>query len=79
MNDRDSEIIYGLLIERGWKGAESIEEADCVLFNTCSVRHHAEERAYSNMGMLAKLKKHRPNKDFAPGAMSHKFKCQPAG
>jgi len=61
MNDRDSEIIYGLLLERGWKKAESVEEADCVLFNTCSVRHHAEERAYSNMGMLAKLKKRKPN------------------
>ena len=61
MNDRDSEIIYGLLIEKGWKRAESMEEADCVLFNTCSVRQHAEERAYSNMGMLAKLKKSKPN------------------
>ncbi len=60
MNVRDSEIIYGLLIERGWKKAESIEDADCVLFNTCSVRHHAEQRAYSNMGMLAKLKRRRP-------------------
>ena len=64
MNDRDSEIIYGLLIEKGWRKAESIEEADCVLFNTCSVRHHAEERAYSNMGMLAKLKRHKPNLIF---------------
>jgi tRNA-2-methylthio-N6-dimethylallyladenosine synthase len=61
MNDRDSEIIYGLLLERGWKKAESIEEADCILFNTCSVRCHAEERAYSNMGALARLKKRKPN------------------
>jgi tRNA-2-methylthio-N6-dimethylallyladenosine synthase len=61
MNDRDSEIIYGLLIERGWRKAESIEDADCVLFNTCSVRHHAEQRAYSNMGMIAKLKRSKPD------------------
>ncbi len=60
MNDRDSEIIYGLFMERGWKIAESVEDADCILFNTCSVRHHAEQRAYSNMGMLAKLKRRRP-------------------
>lgn len=61
MNDRDSEIIYGLFLERGWEKAESIENADCMLFNTCSVRHHAEQRAYSNMGMLAKLKRRKPD------------------
>ena len=60
MNDRDSEIIYGLLLERGWRKAESIE-ADCILFNTCSVRHHAEQRAYSNMGSLARRKRRNPN------------------
>ncbi|MBL7072030.1 MAG: tRNA (N6-isopentenyl adenosine(37)-C2)-methylthiotransferase MiaB, partial [Candidatus Omnitrophica bacterium] len=60
MNDRDSEIIYGLLLERGWEKAGSPDEADCILFNTCSVREHAEQRAYSNMGQLAKLKRRRP-------------------
>ena len=60
MNERDSEIIYGMLIDRGWKKAESFENADCILINTCSVRHHAEQRAYSNMGALAKLKRHKP-------------------
>src|SRR3989338_10988503 len=61
MNERDSEIIYGLMMDRGWKKAESADEADCVLINTCSVRHHAEQRAYSNMGMFAKLKKRKPH------------------
>jgi len=61
MNDRDSEIIYGLLLDRGWGKAESLEEADCILFNTCSVRQHAEQRAYSNMGQLAKLKRRKPD------------------
>ncbi|MBU4377236.1 MAG: tRNA (N6-isopentenyl adenosine(37)-C2)-methylthiotransferase MiaB [Candidatus Omnitrophica bacterium] len=61
MNERDSEIIYGLMMDRGWKKAESADEADCVLINTCSVRHHAEQRAYSNMGMLAKLKRRKPH------------------
>jgi len=60
MNERDSEILYGLFMERGWGRAESPDDADCVLFNTCSVRHHAEQRAYSNMGMLARLKRRRP-------------------
>ncbi|MDP2942574.1 MAG: MiaB/RimO family radical SAM methylthiotransferase, partial [Candidatus Omnitrophota bacterium] len=61
MNDRDSEIIYGLMLDRGWKKAESFEDADCILINTCSVRHHAEQRGYSNMGALAKLKRRKPN------------------
>ncbi|MBN1872369.1 MAG: tRNA (N6-isopentenyl adenosine(37)-C2)-methylthiotransferase MiaB [Candidatus Omnitrophica bacterium] len=61
MNDRDSEIISGLLLERGWRMTEKIEDADCILFNTCSVRHHAEQRAYSNMGTLAKLKRRKPD------------------
>lgn len=60
MNDRDSEIIYGLMLDRGWEKAESYEDADCILINTCSVRHHAEQRGYSNMGALAKLKRHKP-------------------
>jgi len=60
MNNRDSEIIYGLMMDRGWKKAESMEEADCILFNTCSVREHAEQRAYSNMGALAKMKRRNP-------------------
>ena len=61
MNDRDSEVIYGLFAERGWAQAPSPEEADCVLFNTCSVRAHSEQRAYSNMGALARLKRRRPH------------------
>jgi tRNA-2-methylthio-N6-dimethylallyladenosine synthase len=37
------------------------EEADVILFNTCSVREHAEERALSNAGMVQRLKKQRPD------------------
>ncbi len=61
MNVRDTEILKGLFLERGWNLADTAEEADCVLFNTCSVRAHAEERAYSNMGMLARFKKKKPS------------------
>ena len=54
MNERDSEFVTGLLLDAGCAKAESAEEADVVLFNTCSVRRHAEERAISNMGALLK-------------------------
>ena len=60
MNVRDSEIILGMLQKEGYKQARRLEEADVVLFNTCSVRQHAEERAISNMGALLKEKKQRP-------------------
>jgi len=52
MNSRDSEFIAGLFIDKGYKLVESPEKADVVLFNTCSVREHAEHRAISNMGEL---------------------------
>ena len=52
MADRDSEFIAGLFLEKGYKLLDNPENADVVLFNTCSVREHAEERAISNMGHL---------------------------
>jgi len=57
MNNRDSEFISGLFLEKGYKLNESASDAGVVLFNTCSVRHHAEQRAVSNMGLL--MKKHK--------------------
>ena len=60
MNARDSEFVAGLLIDNGFRLAESPEKADIVLFNSCSVRKHAEDRLFSNIGELADLKKKRP-------------------
>jgi len=60
MNNRDSEEIAGMLLEKGYSLAGSPEEADVVIFNTCSVRKHAEDRAISNIGALKALKKKRP-------------------
>lgn len=60
MNDRDSEEIIGMLLDKGFILSDSPEEADVVLFNTCSVRKHAEDRAISNIGALKKLKEKRP-------------------
>ena len=41
MNERDSEAVEGLMIGRGFQTTPSIEDADVVLYNTCSVRDHA--------------------------------------
>lgn len=52
MNDRDSEALVGLLQGRGFKLVDSPHNADVVLFNTCSVRQHAEDKVWSELGRL---------------------------
>ncbi len=60
MNVRDSEEVLGMLTAQGYEIAKEPEGADVILFNTCSVRQHAEERAIGKMGELSELKKERP-------------------
>ncbi|MFH1045702.1 MAG: tRNA (N6-isopentenyl adenosine(37)-C2)-methylthiotransferase MiaB [Candidatus Omnitrophota bacterium] len=57
MNFRDSEIILGMLTARGFTPVTSEKEADIILFNTCSVRQHAEERVWGQLGKLLKQNK----------------------
>ena len=45
MNKKDSEALAGKLLEKGFVLSPSVEAADVVLVNTCSVREHAENRA----------------------------------
>ena len=61
MNMRDSEFVMGILLDGGFRKADSIEKADVIIFNSCSVRKHAEDRLFSNIGYLAKLKKKKPD------------------
>ena len=56
MNDRDSELLTGLMLKDGYQLAKSEQEADVILFNGCSVRKHAEDRVWSQIGNLKKLK-----------------------
>ena len=60
MNIRDSEFVMGILLDKGFRKANSQEEADVIIFNSCSVRKHAEEKLFSNIGGLWKLKKKNP-------------------
>lgn len=50
MNVRDSEVICGLLKNAGFKICASENEAEVIIFNTCSVRQHAEDRVWSLIG-----------------------------
>ena len=60
MNLRDSEFVMGLLLEKGFRKVKAASSADVVLFNSCSVRQHAEDRLFSNISDLKKLKAKRP-------------------
>jgi tRNA-2-methylthio-N6-dimethylallyladenosine synthase len=57
MNLRDSELVSGLLLRRGYVLAESENAADIILFNTCSVRQHAEDRVWSEIGRYGRRRK----------------------
>lgn len=60
MNERDSEAVTGLLLDRGFETTPSIEEADLLLYNTCSVRDHAEQKVFGRLGAFRKLKEKNP-------------------
>lgn len=55
-NVSDSERIKGRLSQMGYVFTENKEEADFVLFNTCAVREHAEDRVFGNVGALKPIK-----------------------
>ena len=59
MNEHDSEIMAGLLIENGYVQASSRDEADIVIFNTCSIRENADKRFFGTLGQL----KHRKEQE----------------
>ncbi|MEO8216045.1 MAG: tRNA (N6-isopentenyl adenosine(37)-C2)-methylthiotransferase MiaB [Acidobacteriota bacterium] len=56
MNDLDSQRLSGLLKLRGYRRVECEEEAALVLLNTCSIREKSEQKMYSRLGRLRKLK-----------------------
>ncbi len=60
MNFLDSELIQGTLMEHGYGTTEEKEDADVILYNTCSVREHAEQKALSHLGHLKFLKEKKP-------------------
>ncbi|MDD3174428.1 MAG: tRNA (N6-isopentenyl adenosine(37)-C2)-methylthiotransferase MiaB [Herbinix sp.] len=59
MNSRDSEKISGILKQIGYVETDT-ENADFVLYNTCTVRENANNRVYGRLGYLGKLKKSHP-------------------
>ena len=83
MNDRDSEVICGLLNKEGYSIADEPDKADIILFNTCSVRQHAEDKVWSEIGKYKKGQspppRHRRGKGTVPligivGCMAQNYK-----
>ena len=61
MNVYDSEKLAAVLQNLGYVRTESVKDADLVVCNTCSIRDKAQEKAFSFLGTLAKLKKTKPH------------------
>ena len=61
MNVLDSELVVAALRKQGYELCENAKEADTILFNTCSVREHAEHKTYSSVGRFKYGKRQRPN------------------
>lgn len=62
MNVLDSELVVGSLRRQGFEIVHEATEADVILFNTCSVRQHAEDKIYSHLGVLRGHKEQHPGK-----------------
>jgi tRNA-2-methylthio-N6-dimethylallyladenosine synthase len=75
MNMLDSELVVAALRKEGFELTGEVAEADTILFNTCSVREHAEHKIYSALGRLRHSKRRRPNQVIGViGCMAQKDK-----
>ena len=61
MNEHDSEAIIGIAEELGYTKANSHEEADLIILNTCAIRENAENRVFGELGRLKPLKRTNPD------------------
>ena len=62
MNMLDSEMVVADLRKHGYELTHDVKQADTILYNTCSVRAHAEDKVYSALGRLKLLKRRHPEK-----------------
>src|SRR2546423_3210230 len=60
MNVLDSELVLGQLRAQGYESTEDRDSADVILYNTCSVREHAEQKVWSRLGELRQRKADEP-------------------
>ena len=65
MNARDSEKLLGILTQIGYVPTDKEEDADFVIYNTCTVRDNANQRVYGRLGFLNNLKSKNPHLKIA--------------
>jgi tRNA-2-methylthio-N6-dimethylallyladenosine synthase len=76
MNKYDSELVAGLLLEKGCAMASRPDQADVILVNTCSVRDHAEQRVLGRLDTLAGWRKGSSERKLAVlGCMAQRMGC----
>jgi len=61
MNVYDSEKLAAILNDYGYEKTDDLDKADIVVCNTCSIRHKAEEKAFSFLGRFARIKIQKPH------------------
>src|SRR6478736_8365073 len=77
MNVLDSELVVGKLRHEGYELTDDIDQADTILYNTCSVRQHAEDKIYSALGRIKRLKERKPEVSIGVlGCMAQKDQQQ---
>jgi tRNA-2-methylthio-N6-dimethylallyladenosine synthase len=67
MNEHDSERMRGMLESLGYAEAPSRDQADLILFNTCSIRESADSRFIAHLGEAKRLKRERPERVVGVG------------
>ena len=74
MNVADSEVVASVMKMAGYESTESLDEADAVFLNTCSVRDNAEQKIYHRLDALDAIKRKRPLVIGVLGCMAERVK-----
>jgi tRNA-2-methylthio-N6-dimethylallyladenosine synthase len=76
MNVSDSEIVSAILIEKGLKPANTAEDADLILLNTCAIRDNAEQKIRYRLKELKQIKSQNKSLVGVLGCMAERLKNQ---
>ena len=69
MNVLDSQLVRGQLLGLGYRFTDDWRQADVVLYNTCSVREHAENKVWSRVGLVGIHKRENPDAGVVLGVI----------
>ena len=77
MNVYDSEMVASFLARLGFERTLVLEEADLVVVNTCTIREKAEQKAFSFLGRLGKMKRKKADLVVAVGGCVRSRRARP--